>query len=130
MTSSIQTELPSELERKHSGMGMASFVLSIVAGVAIFALFTVAGMMEASTPGGMDERDPEVVLLGLGIIAAILADLVALGLGVAGLCQPDRKKVFAVLGTVFSAVMVAGAIALVALGLWIQASEAAALGLE
>ncbi|MGU5664526.1 hypothetical protein [Aeromonas sanarellii] len=43
-------------EKKHSGLGIASFITSIVSGLLIFLLIGVAGVMEASTPGGIDEE--------------------------------------------------------------------------
>ena len=91
------------MENKHSGIGIASFVISIATGVFTFLLMVVAGVMEVSTPGGIDENSVEAVVTGLFLIALLLLDLVALGLGVGGLLQKDRRKLLAVLGTVFSA---------------------------
>ncbi|MGU5664466.1 hypothetical protein, partial [Aeromonas sanarellii] len=47
---------------------------------------------------------PGAVIVGLFLFAFLGAALVALGLGIAGLLQKERKKLFAILGTVFSAV--------------------------
>ena len=91
------------MEVKHSGVGIASFVTSIVAGVLIFLLVIIAGFLEVSTPGGMDEESIAAVLIGLFLFAFLGAELVALGLGIGGLIQKDRKKIFAILGVVFSA---------------------------
>src|SRR5690606_33657307 len=91
------------MEVKHSGVGIASFVTSIVAGVLIFLLVIIAGVLEVSTPGGMDEESIAAVLIGLFLFAFLGAELVALGLGIGGLIQKDRKKIFAILGVVFSA---------------------------
>jgi hypothetical protein len=108
---------PVQASPKHSGIGIASFVISIVAGVAILIVFAIAGILEATTPGGMDEKSAAAILTGLCIIALILVDIVALGLGLAGLFQRDRKKLFAILGTVFSFATVACTIVLIVLGL-------------
>lgn len=91
------------MEVKHSGVGIASFVTSIVAGVLIFLLVIIAGVLEVSTPGGMDEESIAAVLIGLFLFAFLGAELLALGLGIGGLIQQDRKKIFAILGVVFSA---------------------------
>ncbi|MGN5518756.1 hypothetical protein VF673_07705 [Halopseudomonas sp. Lyrl_26] len=91
------------MEVKHSGVGIASFVTSIVAGVLIFLLVIIAGVLEVSTPGGMDEESIAAVLIGLFLFAFLGAELLALGLGIGGLIQKDRKKIFAILGVVFSA---------------------------
>lgn len=91
------------VEKTHSGLGISSFILSISTGILIFFLIIVAGVMESTTPGGMDEESVGAVLVGLFLFAFIFLDLLALGLGIAGLVQKDRKKVFAVLGVIFSA---------------------------
>ncbi|HLS83500.1 MAG TPA: hypothetical protein VK016_02450 [Arenimonas sp.] len=101
---------------KHSGMGIASFIISLVVGFAIFVAIIIAGVMETSTPGGLDENSPEAMLLGLVLIALLFADVVALGLGVAGLFQRERRKVFAILGTIFAGTAVLGTIALIVIG--------------
>ena len=44
---------------KNSGLGIASFISSIVTGILIFLLFIFAGVMETSTPGGGDEDATE-----------------------------------------------------------------------
>lgn len=102
---------------KHSGLGIASFVTSIVSGILMFALFVIAGVVQASTPGGMDEQSPIAVVVGLGLFAFLFVALVALGLGIGGLLQKERRKLFAILGTVISAATVLGSVALLALGL-------------
>ena len=103
-------------ERKHSWMGIASFITSIAVGLVIFILIVIAGVMEVSTPGGIDEESIGSMLLGLAIIAMVFLDLAALGLGVAGLVPKGRKKVFAILGTSFSSVTLIVIISLIIVG--------------
>ena len=105
------------LEQRHSGLGIASFILSILSGVFIFVLIVIAGVIETSTPGGIDEESTAAVIIGLLIIALIIAALVALGLGIAGLFMQDRKKIFSILGTIFSAVTLLGTFLILMLGL-------------
>jgi len=104
-------------EKKHSGLGIASFITSIVSGLLIFLLIVVAGVMEASTPGGIDEESAGADMLGLFLFAFLGAALVALGLGIGGLLQKERKKIFAILGTVFSAVSLVVTIFIMIIGL-------------
>ncbi len=104
-------------ELKHSGLGIASFCISIAAGVFIFFTFVIAGAIEATTPGGMDEESVTAVLVGLALITFLFASLVSLGLGIGGLFQKERKKVFAILGTIFSGAIILVTAALIAIGL-------------
>lgn len=101
-------------EKKHSGIGIASFVLSLIAGVGIFVLFIVAGFIEATTPGGMHEESVEAIMIGLGIIFLFLLELVAIGLGIGAMFSSTRKKLFGILGLSFSA-----GVALLALGIMV-----------
>jgi hypothetical protein len=102
---------------RHSGLGIASFVISCVCAVLILVLLIVAGVMEVSTPGGVSEESPVVIVVGLLLIFFVFLALVGLGLGIAGLFQSERKKAFAVLGTVFGLATVGGTAAIVAVGL-------------
>jgi hypothetical protein len=105
------------MEPRHSGIGIASFILSLMVGFLIFLTIISAGVMAAVAPQGVvQEEAPAWVVLGLVLLALMFADLVALGLGIAGLCQNNRKKVFAILGIVFSSVAVGGTILLAIIG--------------
>lgn len=104
-------------DQKHSGLGVASFITSIVSGIFLFLLIVIAGVMEASTPGGIDEHSAGAVMVGLFLFAFMGGALIALGLGIGGLLQKERKKIFAILGTVFSAVSLVGTIFVMMLGL-------------
>lgn len=90
---------------KHSAFGIASFIVSLVSGAMTFLLIFVAGLIEISTPGGMSEESAEAMIIGLFMLILLLAFLVSLGLGITGLCENGRRKVFAILGTLFSSVL-------------------------
>ena len=104
-------------QQKHSRLGIASFITSIVSGILIFLIIVIAGVMEASTPGGIDEKSLGAMMVGLFLFAFMGADLVALGLGIGGLFQKEKKKIYAILGTVFSSVLLVPTIMLIMLGL-------------
>ena len=114
-----QQSAPTEL--KHSGVGIASFVLSLLSGIGLFVLFGVAGYMEAQSPGGMSEDDPTTMLLGVALIAGGLGQFLAFILGAVGLFQPNRKKIFAILGTIFSLLAILAFGGLMVLGFVMQA---------
>ncbi len=86
------------MEQKHSGLGIASFVTSIAAGILLIASSVVAFSMEYAA------SDADGIFF-LFVFTVFIADLVALGLGIGGLCQKDQKKIFAILGTVISALV-------------------------
>jgi len=100
-----------------SGLGIASLILSIVSALAIFMLVVLAGIVESTTPGGMDENSTEAMLIGLLLFAFIGAALLGLGLGIGGLVQQNRAKTLAIIGTVISALTLVGSTAIILLGL-------------
>ena len=69
-------------EQKHSGLGIASFMTSVASGGLLLLVFLIAGVMEASTPGGIDEESLGAIVLGWLLFAFLGATVVALGLGV------------------------------------------------
>ena len=101
---------------RHSGFGIASFVLGLFLALLEFGLFAAAGVMEASTPGGMDENAPATIAIGLAMLAGIALCLLGLLLGVVSLFD-GRRKAFGVLGICVNLAVPAAAGGLIAIGL-------------
>lgn len=102
---------------KHSGLGVSSFVISVVIGILMFLLFVVAGVIETSTPGGMDEESAAAMLVGTFMFLFLFIEMLAIGLGIAGLFQAGRKKVFAILGITCAVATIILTILLIIVGL-------------
>ena len=115
-------------ENAQSRMGVASFVIAILATVVLVALFVVGGFVAASAFENVDPQtlDPERVqnspafaglaLIGIGVFGCLVLYIVGLGLGVAGLIQRTRKRLFAALGTALNGLFLAAMFVLFALG--------------
>ena len=99
----------------HSGLGIASFIISLCADILLVLLLGVLGVLQ-SRPGGLDANSAAANTMGLGLLLTTLALTVALGLGIAALAQPGRNKVYGVLGTVFAATGLAGTVLMFTLG--------------
>ena len=113
----MQTTPPS---LPHSGMGIASFIISLVAGLGLLVTFGVAGVADSTQPGGLDEASVMAGVLGLLMVLFALAQLIALGLGIAGLVQVGHNKIFGVLGTVFASTALLGSLVLMLLGVILE----------
>ena len=101
----------------HSGLGIASFILGVIAGIAMIALIVVAAAMSAQAPGGeLDENSPGAITVGCSLIIAAGMALLGLILGIVGAIQQGRKKLFSVLGIVFNGGMILMVVALMILG--------------
>ena len=85
----------------------------------MFILIVIAGIMESVQPGGVDEESVAALVLGLLVIGSFFIQMFAFALGIAGLFQRNRYKVFAILGIVFSSLSMFGMIGLIIIGVMI-----------
>lgn len=97
----------------HSRLGIASFIISIVAALIICGdivlVFGISGGLSVSQSyAGVDSA--------LTCASALVA-LVGLGLGIAAVAQRNAKKVFGILGLVFNALIVLGICALMGINI-------------
>lgn len=99
---------------KHSGLGIASFVISLINGFFVVGIIFLSVIMEVA---GVDEDSVAVALLGLGAIFVIVINLVGLGLGIGGCFIKGRKILLAVLGIIFNAVPMLILVLLILIGL-------------
>ncbi len=117
--------MESPLENKHSGIGIASFVTSIVCLISILVLFVTAGILVQNHNGpGMY---PGQMLIGFLFIFLVFFELAAIGLGIATMFQKNCNKTFGIIGLALSILTILGALGLVLLGLSIQRKAAATL---
>lgn len=104
------------LSLPQSGLGIASLIVSIVAGlmIAISLAIAVALLMENPNP---PEDSPAILGVGCTLMAGLMLAIVAGLLGAIGLFQPDRSKTCATLGVLFAAIEVFGIVGLFVIGL-------------
>jgi Family of unknown function (DUF6142) len=101
-------------EQRHSRAGIASLVLSLVG--AVGAVTTLVVYLLTSTQyGHQGLSSTRVALWGLGALASAAITLAALMLGIMGLGRKDRRRLFAILGTVLSAVAILTFVAMLVL---------------
>jgi hypothetical protein len=117
----VQEALPASPQEspapRHSGFGIASFILGVILAVLDLFLLMIAAIAESRTPGGLDENSPQAVLIGLGLLGSMAAQLVGLTLGIVGLFMSSRLKAFAIAGTVVNGLVFAGMVAILIVGL-------------
>lgn len=96
---------------KHSGPGIASFIVSILALVAYISaistiIVTASQILKISKTLTSQTiiNHPGVIQAGVMIIVAIALTLICEVLGIVGLALKNRKKVFALLGVIIGAI--------------------------
>jgi hypothetical protein len=103
-------------DEPHSGLGIASLVLAVVAGLGLLLLFGIGAAMAEDAGGELGEESPEVMVLGAMAIGACALALVGLVLGLVALAQKDRRKAFGVAGVIANGLVLLGASTLICVG--------------
>ena len=107
------------VEEKHSGVGIVSFIISLLVAFSMLLILMIAGVLSAQHPPG-GRPTPVQDIVGLGMFFLLGVDLVAIALGIACLCQTQRNKLFGILGLVIAGVTILGTFGLMVLGLMIM----------
>ena len=106
------------MERQgQSKLGNASLLISIFAGIGLFIVFIIAGVMESNTYGGIDEESAGAIILGLFIFGFGFLDILAIGLGIAGIFQKTKERITAIIGTIVSSATIIITVSLIGIGL-------------
>lgn len=82
---------------KQSGLGIASFVISFIAGTFVWGVLIVAIIPADQL---FDNEDIFYCILGLCALIGLVLELVGIGLGIFGLLSKNKKKLFSVLGII------------------------------
>jgi hypothetical protein len=103
-------------DRPHSGLGIVSFVLSLVAGVGELGMVVLAGVLSAHA-----DKEEFQALLGVAILAFGLLAFVGFVLAIVGLTDRRRNRVFAGVGLAFNGMVLLGILGLFVIGLVVSA---------
>ncbi len=111
----METQLITERTEKpkHSEFGVASFIISMVMLVTFLGILLYAGINSDL----IAYNDTAAGVLGLIFIIAFLATLVGIGLAIAGITIPNKRKVFAILGLCFNVLIVLAMVLTIIIGI-------------
>lgn len=110
---------------KHSGLGIASFIISVtMLGAIILSFVVMTGLAADLMTGGafpdeqmLLDKSPLLILFVFLILGALVLDVIGGVLGIVSLFQKDRKKLFGILGTIFCFLPLVGFFLLFLMGL-------------
>ncbi|MDR2100192.1 MAG: hypothetical protein LBP40_05140 [Campylobacteraceae bacterium] len=92
-------------EKKHSGFGIASFVMSVLAALLLVATFAVTAYWYWAYILGQAAASPSetmLIIVGIAWILSLFVSSVSIILGIIGLLVKNKKRVFALVGLVIS----------------------------
>ncbi|MBW4083825.1 hypothetical protein [Paenibacillus sp. S150] len=99
----------SKRDLKHSGPGIASFVIAMITVAGYIIAFVFVGVRSSSVVSGSDSfiADYAEAIFYLGMSVLILAAVNVIGAvtGIIGLTLRRRRKVFAIIGTIINGVI-------------------------
>tara|TARA_B100000963_G_C22290272_1_gene521094 strand:+ start:207 stop:539 length:333 start_codon:yes stop_codon:yes gene_type:complete len=105
------------MERQgQSNLGISSLLISLFTAIGLFIIFLIAGVLESNTYGGIDEESAGAIILGLFMLGFLFLDLLAVGLGIAGIFQRTRERVTAIIGTIISSATLIITISVIGIG--------------
>lgn len=110
----INTEKGKIVTIKHSGLGITSFIIGIIQSIVSFTAIIISGVIYS-----IPTENQEIIfaIIGLVIFVGLFIHLIGIGLGIAGLLQKNRKKVFSILGLIFNISCVMVVILIICIGL-------------
>ena len=100
-----------------SKLGIASLLISIFTAIGFLISTLIAAGMEANTYGGIDEESAGAIILGLFLIGFCFLDLLAIGLGIAGIFQKMRSRITAIMGVIISSATLIIVFSLIGIGI-------------
>lgn len=107
---------PPPIAVKHSGLGIASFIMGILVIIGVCITFGVAG---GSANVSTMDTSYDSLMTGIGLLACgtIAVALVGLVLGIIAVVQKNTKKVFGIIGLVLNALVFLGLCGVIAIGM-------------
>ena len=104
---------PLPVQKKHSGVGIASFVIGIVSMLGVCLTFGLSFYAQSAGSQTSSSMTSAVGFLG---ICSMVISLIGVGLGIAGVVQKVQSKVFPIIGLVLSALVLLGMCGIMLLG--------------
>ena len=102
----------------HSVLGIISFVMALLFGLAFFLVIAAIVFLAAVNPGlDLDGESPAIMFIGLLVVGCIGMELCALTLGILAVVLPGTKKLFGILGMVGSSGVLALILGVIAFGI-------------
>ncbi|OKQ00291.1 hypothetical protein [Paenibacillus sp. P46E] len=94
---------------KHSGPGIASFVIALITLAGYIIAFVVVGANASSVTGGSDSfitnSAESIFYLGMSVLVLAAVNVIGAVIGIVGLTLRKRRRVFAVIGTIINGVI-------------------------
>jgi len=87
---------------RHSGYGIASFVIALSAIGVLFLDFIMVAISAMIVEGNLEKDNPLFVMFVIVFLLALCAVFIGICFGIAGLAGKNRKKLFAVVGLILN----------------------------
>jgi hypothetical protein len=99
-----ETPPPPAPPERHSGLGVASFVLALVCAVGITGAFLLLAFHHLLGLDTVGDDELLLALAGLSILPLGLLEFIALAIGMVAMVEPNRRTEFGLMGIILSIV--------------------------
>jgi len=116
MENATDSGVQNQAALKHSGLGIASFIIAVISTAIIFISFGILAYGEKiypEIPIPTDVIQPVVVMI---LFFGSFLSFIGFGLGMAGLIIKGRKKSFSILGFTINSALLIGTILILIIG--------------
>lgn len=114
MENTTNAGIQNQVTLKHSGLGIASFIIGIASTIILFICFGILACGDKIYPEMAIPNDVITVIIVVAVFFGFFTCFVGFGLAIAGLIIKGRKKLFPILGlTINSALFLVGLLILI-----------------
>jgi hypothetical protein len=106
-------------ERQNSALGLISIITSFFSWAVVITLIIIFTYVEVKQPGRIDsisDESPVALIVGIVFLGVMAVDLAALIVGIVGLFARKQRKLFCILGIIFSLTLIIAVVALMIIG--------------
>lgn len=102
-------------KKQHSVLGMISFGIAVFTMIVVIGFVLFIGFYEAFA-GGIPENDGSYIIIGSIMFLMMFVSMISLALGVIGLFEKTKNRLFSILGLTFNAATIISVILLMVIG--------------
>lgn len=104
----VYEESLDKYDKRHSALGIASFVIAILTVIGYLISFGTVGLRAASILNDNNNATgsaESIMLLGLSVLILVAVNIVGGVIGILGLTRRHTRKIFAAIGTIVNGVI-------------------------
>jgi len=117
MENTIDSGLQNQIDIKHSGLGIASFIIAVISTIIIFISFGILACGKEVYPETIIIKNIIEPIIVMVLFFGSFLSFVGFGLAIVGLVIKGRRKLFSILGLIINSALLIGAVLILIIGI-------------